>query len=66
MLYEESWVSDAKDEVTNMLRMDDDVADLFEPEDRGFGEKEPDYLGIADAVVNRLLREGYLKEPDNG
>jgi len=60
---EEIWISDAKDEVTDLFRTDDDVADFFEPEDRGFGEKEPDYLAIADAVVNRLLREGYLREP---
>lgn len=61
VLYEESWVSDAKDEITDMLRME--VDDLFEPRDQGFGEVEPNYLGISDAVVNRLLKYGYLKEP---
>jgi hypothetical protein len=60
---EESWVSDAKDEITDMLRME--VDDLFEPRDGDFGEFEPDYLGIADAVVNRLKKLGYLREPES-
>lgn len=62
MIYEESWMSDAKDEVQDMLRMEVDY--LFEPQpDTSGGNYEPDYIGIADAVVNRLRREGFLREP---
>lgn len=59
---EESWVSDAKDEITDMLRME--IDNLLEPQDDGFGEVTPDYLGIAGAVVDRLLKYGYLREPE--
>lgn len=60
--YEESWVSGAKDEVADLLRME--LVDLFDLGlDTDGDNPEPDYLGIADAVVERLRREGFLRNP---